>query len=187
MSLMNANPQLGMWQASGLAIAQAPNLSELRNPNDEIEFNSQGHSMRTAIEESDGELALVKSITRRPTIVKMPSVLEDSEIKESPDQIHHHHHRSMHERAHDFKARRRALRDKHKAQCKEKWGPTMLKLLKALWLFVKTPSGFLITIYFLNIVVSSPLHGHKMIISKCDLSRHGALCSSSSFSKQRPP
>jgi hypothetical protein len=174
-SLMNANPQLGMWQASGLAIAQAPNLNELRDPEaggQKIEFNKQGHSMRTAVEEPDGELALVKSKTRRPS-VSLPVVREEEvpqsvepEItkSETPHRLHHHHspfhhdpnhvHRSMHERAHDFQVKRRALRDKHKTDAKEKWWPTFLNLLRAFWKFFKTPSGFLITIYFLNIVVS---------------------------------
>lgn len=166
--LMNANPQLGMRQASGLAIAQAPNLSELRDPEaggDRIEFNSQGHSMRTAMEESDGELTLVKSMMRTTTI-ELPVVVEEKEISQAGDQpghlqhhhspFHHdpnHHHRTMHEREHDFKVKRRALRDKHRTECKEKWGPTMMNLLKAFWKFFKTPSGFPITIYFLNIVV----------------------------------
>ncbi|KAG7135614.1 hypothetical protein HYQ45_006609 [Verticillium longisporum] len=68
-SLINANPQLGMWQATGTAIAQAPNLTELRDPElggDHITFNAQGHSTRVAREEPDGELALVSSwVTRR--------------------------------------------------------------------------------------------------------------------------
>ena len=135
LSLMNANPQLGMWQATGLAIAQAPNLTELRDPEAggaNIEFNAQGHSIRTAIEEPDGELALVKSMTRRPTIVELPSVTEEEGIKQSADQpAHVHHHRTMREVGHDMRVRRRALKDKHKAQCKERWGPTMFNGLKA--------------------------------------------------------
>jgi hypothetical protein len=159
MSLMNANPQLGMWQASGLAIAQAPNLSELRDAEaggDKIEFNAQGHSMRTAVEESDGELTLVQTKTRRPTVVRMPSVLEVA--KNDSDNVHHHHHRSIHERAHGVRERRRALKDKHCSKAKAKWGATTKNLFTALWKFVKTPSGFLITIYFLNIVVRHPTH-----------------------------
>jgi hypothetical protein len=179
---MNANPQLGMWQASGLAIAQAPNLSELRDPGsggNKIEFNSQGHSMRTALEEADGELTLVKSVTRAPAVV-LPAVTEeeskvptkdDGLVHEEPRLHHHHspfhhdpnhHHRTMHERAHDFRVKRRTLRDKHKSDCKEKWGPTIMHALRAFWKFFKTPSGFLITIYFLNIVVS--LHEHYLYL-----------------------
>jgi hypothetical protein len=149
LSLMSANPQLGMWQASGLAIAQAPNLNELRDPEsggDKIEFNSQGHSMRTAIEESDGELTLAKSSIRAPT-VELPVGTEE-EAKGDDHHHRHHHHLNIHDRAHHLMERRRALREKHKAEFREKWGPTMLNALKAFWKFFKTPAGFLITIYF---------------------------------------
>jgi hypothetical protein len=151
-SLINANPQLGMWQASGLAIAQAPNLSELRDAEsggDKIEFNAQGHSMRTAIEESDGELTLAKSRTR--ATIELPVVSEE-ETKEDHHRHPHLHH--LHEKGHRLVERRRALRDKHKNTIKEKWGKTLMHALNAFWKFFKTPSGFLITIYFLNIVVS---------------------------------
>jgi hypothetical protein len=158
-SLINANPQLGMWQASGLAIAQAPNLSELRDAGsggDNIEFNAQGHSMRTAVEESDGELTLAKSRTRATT-VELPIVTEeetkDSEITEGGHHHHHRHHLHLREAGHHLREKNRALRDKHRAQIKEKWGPTLMHALNAFWKFFKTPSGFLITIYFLNIVV----------------------------------
>lgn len=71
-SLINANPQLGMWQAAGTAIAQAPNLTELRDAEsggDNIAFNAQGHSARFAVHDPDGELTLVRSNTRRPTFM----------------------------------------------------------------------------------------------------------------------
>jgi hypothetical protein len=130
--------------------------------------------MRTAVEESDGELTLVRSMTRAPA-KDLPSVQEtvhevaESEITETPtnqEKLHHQHspfhhdpnhvHRSIHERAHDFRAervKRKALKDKHKTDVKHPWWPTFLNLLRAFWKFFKTPAGFLITIYFLNIVV----------------------------------
>jgi hypothetical protein len=148
-SVMNANPQLGMWQASGLALARAPTFSELRDREaggDNIEFNAQGHSIRKAFQEDDGELSLVKSTTR---VMEKPMVT----IHESTGSAVHHH-RSLHDRAHDLMEKKRALKDKHKSDLKEKWWPTMLNGLKAFWRFFRTPSGFLITIYALNIVVS---------------------------------
>lgn len=180
-SLLNANPQLGMWQASGLAIAQAPNLSELRDAESggtQIEFNSQGHSMRTAIEESDGELTLAqtKTRTRRPSVVKMASVME----VDTKASNHMHHHRSLHKRVHGVRVRRRALKDKHCTKVKAKWGPTLMNALKAVWKFVKTPSGFLITVYFLNIVVRSPII-LSLTCTLIQLTRDGAPCSSSCF------
>lgn len=47
-----------------------------------------------------------------------------------------------------------SMHEKHKSDVKKKWGPTISHLLTAFWKFLKTPSGFLITIYLLNIVVS---------------------------------
>jgi hypothetical protein len=150
-SVMNANPQLGMWQASGLALARAPTVSELRDAEsggDNIEFNAQGHSIRKAVQEQDGELSLVKSITRatgKPMVTIQESTGSGPEV---------HHHRSLHERAHEMMEKRRALKERHKNDLKEKWGPTIMNGLKVGWRFFKTPSGFLITIYALNIVVS---------------------------------
>ncbi len=157
-SLINANPQLGMWQASGLAIAQAPNLNELRDPESgggNIEFTPQGYSMRTAVEESDGELTLAKSRTRVATTeLSRPSVIpEDLEIKEEHATEHHHHpHLHLHERGHQMLHRRQTLKDKHTSERKEKWSKTVMNGLRAFWKWFKTPAGFLITIYFLNIV-----------------------------------
>lgn len=184
LSLLNANPQLGMWQATGTAIAQAPNLTELRDADsggDNIAFNAQGHSARIAVQESDGELALVKSITRdglrktttAPTVGpvleerddEMRSTITEPTIESTIESAteaegkkgghHHHHHHGLHlrEMHHRHLERRRTLHEKHKSQVKEKWGPTILHGLKAFWKFFLTPSGFLITIYGLNVVV----------------------------------
>jgi hypothetical protein len=151
-----------MWQASGLAIAQAPNLSELRDAEaggDNIQFNSQGHSVRRAIQEEDGQLTLVNTNVRVPD--NLPPA--QSELKDE------HHHRPLHQTindtAHHMMERRRELRDKHKAQFKEKWGPTIKNGLKALWRFFLTPSGFLIIIYFLNIVVSSTIDQPFLVLT----------------------
>lgn len=148
-SLLNATPQLGMWQATGTAIAQAPNLTELRDPESggaNIEFNEHGHSIRVAQPDDDGELTLVKSQTKT-----LSSPVEESIALEEPDvktgQKKHRHH-GLH--------RRRTLKEKHASPHKESWGPTIKHGLKAFWVFFLTPSGFLITIYGLNIVVRPP-------------------------------
>lgn len=173
-SLMNANPQLGMWQASGLAIAQAPNLRELRDPEaggDKIEFNAQGHSMRTAVEDADGELTLVKSqsiaqtLQQPTTTAKRREETGESEIlheSEITEEGHHHHQHDHHLHFREKRRQRRALRDKHKSDTKEDWKSTINNGFKALWKFVKTPSGFVITIYFLNIVVRTKLYLHTI-------------------------
>ncbi|KIL87173.1 hypothetical protein FAVG1_09727 [Fusarium avenaceum] len=183
MSLINANPQLGMWQATGTAIAQAPNLTELRDAEsggDKIEFNAQGHSTRYAVPDPDahGELTLVRTstLTRRPSVLaatpkfkqdsfrEEPSVIaEETQVEpgsttvepaitEAPGEQHERHHFHLREKFHQRPARRQSLYEKHKADDKEKWGPTIMNGLKAFWKFFLTPSGFLITLYGLNIV-----------------------------------
>jgi hypothetical protein len=146
-SLLNATPQLGMWQATGTAIAQAPNLTELRDPESggaNIEFNEHGHSIRVAQPDDAGELTLVKSRTKT-----LSSPIEEIIAPEDTD-VHgkkKHRHHGLH--------RRRTLKEKHTSSHKESWGPTIKNGLKAFWVFFLTPSGFLITIYGLNIVVRS--------------------------------
>ncbi|KAI1758594.1 hypothetical protein GGR53DRAFT_240774 [Hypoxylon sp. FL1150] len=129
-TLLNTNPQLGMWQATGTVIAQAPNLTELRMPDAAggIEFNSKGHSARTAIREADGDLV--------PATLKTRLTLELSPPPESQGQPR----------------RRSTFEELYREKPKEKIGPTILNGLKAFWKFFRTPSGFCIIIYFLNIV-----------------------------------
>lgn len=139
-SLANGSPQLGMWQAAGTAIAQAPNLTELREPEtggSNIEFDEHGHSTRIAKPDQNGDLELVKSATTGAV-----PILEEQETPKHAGRRHFH-------RTHTF-------REKQDAGVKEGWGPTILNGLKAFWKFFKTFSGFCITIYFLNIVVSPP-------------------------------
>lgn len=175
-SLANASPQLGMWQAAGTAIAQAPNLTELREPDSggsNITFDAHGHSARVAKADENGSLALVKSQTMVLDEPVAASVDEKSEVvpatsKHPHIDRHHVHMKSLHE--------------KHRSDVKEKWGPTIVHGLTAFWKFFKTPSGFLITIYFLNIVVSlfSPGQLNESILMQ---RRPGEPCSSSCSSK----
>ncbi|KAF4963351.1 hypothetical protein FSARC_8638 [Fusarium sarcochroum] len=172
-SLINANPQLGMWQATGTAIAQAPNLTELRDAEsggDKIEFNAQGHSARYAVPDPDGELTLVKTstLTRRPSIRlatpkfkkdpfrEEPAVIaEEAQVDQAPTTTEPgitEAPTEQHDRHHFHLRRRQSLYEKHKADDKEKWGPTIVNGLKAFRKFFLTPSGFLITLYGLNIV-----------------------------------
>ncbi|KAI1402400.1 hypothetical protein F4819DRAFT_485546 [Hypoxylon fuscum] len=137
-SLVNANPQLGMWQATGTAIAQAPNLTELRVPeiSDGIEFNAQGHSAQTAVREGDGDLILVKTATalgNQPTSDFSPASEAQGQTVPHPK-------------------RWQSFSEKYRDGPREKWGPTIKNGLRAFWKFFRTPSGFCIIIYFLNIV-----------------------------------
>jgi hypothetical protein len=143
-SFANTAPQLGIWQAAGTAIAQAPNLTELREPDSggsNIVFDAHGHSARVAKPDENGSLMLVKSPTR---------MLEqlDEEKKEVAPIPPKHPHLEQH------RAHLRSLHERHKSVVKEKWGPTIMHGLTAFWKFSKTPWGFLIVLYCLNIVVS---------------------------------
>jgi hypothetical protein len=71
-AVMNFNPQLGMWAATGTAIAYAPTLNELREPlagGENIEFNDHGHRARIVATDETGALALSATITKTPTVV----------------------------------------------------------------------------------------------------------------------
>ncbi|KAI0884296.1 uncharacterized protein GGS22DRAFT_189423 [Annulohypoxylon maeteangense] len=137
-SLINTNPQLGMWQAAGTVIAQAPNLTELRLPEEAggIDFNSQGHSAITAVREPDGELVPVRTATRL-------SPQATAELGPVPE---------VGEPGAPRPKRRQTLLEKVSDEPKKPWGPTIVNGLKAFWKFFCTPAGFCIIIYFLNIV-----------------------------------
>lgn len=142
-SLANTSPQLGMWQATGTAIARAPNLTELQDPGSggsNITFDAHGHSARIAQPGNDGSLVLVRSAFRK---------IGESPVQEGQTPVSSKHPRRDRRVAHI-----RSLHEKHKSDVQENWGPTLIHGLNAFWKFCLTPSGFCITIYFLNIVVS---------------------------------
>lgn len=195
LTVMNVNPQLGIWQAAGTAIAHAPNLTELRDVQsggENISFNAQGHSTRlAAVHEDTGRLAIVRSNTwtgprattaeakRNASVTEKideecceaaraaaaaasassprastpkdsataaleiapSSIGDESELKAGADEKEKKHHHFFH-------------KHNHEEHPKAKWGPTIVHGLRAFWKFFTTPSGFIITIYCLNIVVS---------------------------------
>ncbi|KAF2681821.1 hypothetical protein K458DRAFT_456199 [Lentithecium fluviatile CBS 122367] len=136
-SVLNANPQLGMWQATGTPIARAPNLAELRGPGtsgDKIAFNSQGHSARITIEDSDGELVLVKSVDEVPSrqvsniVTSAGGQILPAEDQQSKER---HAHRSLRKKHHQHRKKVHSICEKHIAEIKEKLAPTIMKGLKA--------------------------------------------------------
>ncbi|KAH8651975.1 hypothetical protein BGZ61DRAFT_541922 [Ilyonectria robusta] len=141
--LINANPQLGMWQAAGTAIAQAPNLTELRDAEsggENIAFNAQGHSVRFAVRDPDGELTLVRSNTRRPTLTtpnfdstpgEEPVLFADvdestREVAASSSEHHPHSHWNLREEHRHLRQRCRSFYEKHKGDA---WGAMLFFLL----------------------------------------------------------
>ncbi|KAI4599418.1 hypothetical protein KJ359_001860 [Pestalotiopsis sp. 9143b] len=131
-TLFNANPQLGMWQATGTALAHVPDVTELRSAETggSIGFNAQGQSVRTAVQRDDGELVPMLSKT-----ATSPQVLADPADGGMTPVV-----------------RRQTLLEMRDSEPKAGWGQTIRHGLQAYWKFLKTPMGIFITIYFLNIV-----------------------------------
>ncbi|KAK2022664.1 hypothetical protein LX32DRAFT_186639 [Colletotrichum zoysiae] len=177
-SIMNVNPQLGMWQAAGTAIAHAPSLTELRDPDsggDNIAFTAQGHSARHAVQEPRGDLALVRPApSRRASALssaedwrpgfrsvfgdKPENIRESGEQPAPPppaetsDKARLGTREGLRAGAGQQLGRRQSLHEKHMGKEKAPWKTTINNGLKAFWKFFLTPSGFIITIYGLNIV-----------------------------------
>ncbi|CZR52710.1 uncharacterized protein PAC_02587 [Phialocephala subalpina] len=137
-AILNFNPQPGMWAATGTAIAYAPTLTELREPvagGDNIEFNEHGHSARTVVKDEGGIPVLNLQMTRTATRI-MSSAQPDLEK----------------EGARAVLPRRQTLAEQAQTEEKHGWGGTIGNGCKAAWKFVSSPTGFLMTIYGLNIV-----------------------------------
>jgi len=142
-SIMNFNPQPGMWAATGTAIAHAPTLAELRAPvagGDNIEFDDRGHSARTATTDVNGDVVLSTALTRTKTAAE---VIEASVI---PDEA------KGTEADEPTLVRRQTLAQQGESEGKHGWGQTLKHGFSAFYKFASTPTGFLMTIYGLNIV-----------------------------------
>jgi Protein of unknown function (DUF2985) len=145
-ALINFNPQPGMWAATGTAIAYAPTLSELREPvagGENIQFNEHGHSTRTVARDEEGFPVLTnvlsKSATRVLTHTQPTSSDPSTESKESDVQT---------------QAERPSLAAQAEAETKENhnWKATTKHAFTAAGKFVSSPTGFLMTLYGLNVV-----------------------------------
>jgi hypothetical protein len=142
-TLINFNPQPGMWAATGTAIAQAPNLTELREPiggGENIEFNEHGHSARTVITDGVGTPVLPTALARTTTgAVEARTTRKTGNVRKD-------------EEVHGGIVERPTLKQQAETEEKHSWGTTILNGLKAFWKFFKTPTGFVMTLYGLNIV-----------------------------------
>lgn len=137
-TLLDANMQLGMWAATGTALAHVPDIDELRGAETggNILFNAQGRSARTAVRRPDGELVPLGSVSQ-PRAGTFPRDAKTSPGTEEPAMT---------------LPRRQTLLEMQNSEPKAGWGTTIQNGLKAYWKFLKTPMGIMITIYFLNIV-----------------------------------
>ncbi|KAH6682623.1 hypothetical protein B0J14DRAFT_499022 [Halenospora varia] len=146
-SLINFNPQPGMWAATGAAIAQAPNLTELREPiggGENIQFDAHGHSARTVVTDSSGVPVLTTVLSR--TATRVPTRNNTTVLHDDTTKKHEAESLSADELSMPTLAEQAASEEKHG------WGETALHGLTAAWKFFCTPTGFVMTIYGLNIV-----------------------------------
>ncbi|KUL88404.1 hypothetical protein ZTR_04918 [Talaromyces verruculosus] len=129
-SVINYHVQQGMWAATGTVIAHAPSLGELREPTTggkNITYNYHGHSARHASVSAAADVPLVLT----GTTTKASTILEEADND-----------------------RTNASTDRATAVTKEKhnWKETTQHALAVAWKFVTTPTGFLMTLYGLNVV-----------------------------------
>ncbi|KAH7357129.1 hypothetical protein BKA65DRAFT_496236 [Rhexocercosporidium sp. MPI-PUGE-AT-0058] len=159
-ALLNFNPQPGMWAATGTAIAYAPTLTELREPvagGENIEFDEHGRSARIVVKDNSGApvLALSRTRTRTGTGLIQSSTVEQEGAKGT--QVQTQNQQEDVEKDQETPAapqRAPTLAQQAKVLTKEKhnWKTTTQHGLTAAWKFVSTPTGFLMTLYGLNIV-----------------------------------
>ncbi|KAH7407276.1 hypothetical protein BKA64DRAFT_411364 [Cadophora sp. MPI-SDFR-AT-0126] len=167
-ALLNFNPQPGMWAATGTAIAYAPTLSELREPvagGENIEFTDHGHSARTVVKDESGApvLALARTRTRAGTeLVRSATVEQKTGAPES--QIQTQSPQQDEEKATEEDTSRpappqrtptlaqQAVHLTSPSEPKHNWKLTTRHGLTAALKFISTPTGFLMTLYGLNIV-----------------------------------
>jgi len=138
-TVINFNPQPGMWAATGTAIAYAPTIGELREPENggaNIEFDEHGHSARTVVEDNNGELVLARTRTRAASRVMSHREMPLQQIQSESVQ----------------EAEKPPLAEVARSKEKHRLGATILHGLHAFWKFFITPTGFLITLYGINIV-----------------------------------
>ena len=137
-----------MWAATGTAIAYAPTLTELREPvagGENIEFNEHGHSARTVTTDEDGSPILSTSLTRSKT---RATVLEGAEVLQQGEDDKGEEKGQQRPRL----ERKQTLLEQSETKEKHTWIKTIGNGFSAFWKFFTTPTGFLMTIYGINIV-----------------------------------
>lgn len=138
-AVLNFNPQPGMWAATGIAIAYAPTFTELREPvngGENIQFNSHGHSVRNIVSDGDSVLVLPSVISRSNTRMAR---INSQGLSEGAKQIG------------DRESPSAGTEDTTELG-KHGLAETVNNGFKAARKFVSFPTGFLITIYGLNVV-----------------------------------
>ncbi|GLA93204.1 hypothetical protein AtubIFM61612_010396 [Aspergillus tubingensis] len=128
--LLDFNPAAGVWQATGTAIAHAPNFADLRS-SDEVAFDFHARTVRR----SNTQPAIDRPISRRATAPAIgPGRWEEEDpvlpLGAQPDRDHYS----------DLSVGAVSWRD------------TCKRLPLVTWEFLCTPTGFFITVYGLNVI-----------------------------------
>lgn len=158
--LLDFNPQPGMWAATGTAIAYAPTLEELREPyagGQYIEFNEHGHSARHVVTDEEGIPALSQVPTARAAKRANSAVVEGmsgGDVERVATVV-------------GLAGGRGRPNLATSDEEKHGWKQTTLHGLHAFWKFVKTPTGFLMTIYGLNIVAWGAVRDSSVTVFFC--------------------
>jgi hypothetical protein len=126
--ILSYDPQPGMWAATGTAIAHAPNLTDLRTSN--IDFDVDGHLATKLASLKHGH---IKRAATLPNNSPAPSSVTPE--KKSLEPLIE----SYTDPTTDLEA-------------PKTWKQTIIIGLAAFWRFFRTPTGFLITLYGLNVV-----------------------------------
>ncbi|GAB7355813.1 hypothetical protein MBLNU459_g6486t1 [Dothideomycetes sp. NU459] len=142
------DPAPGMWAATGSAIAHAPNLTDLRSQatgGDQITFDANGLSTRDAPPEVLKSQYLTRVATRRASVPALEAVLEQETGTERGD-LSGKSSGGTEVNPADVEHLEQEL------HAKAPWSVTIKHGLFAFWKFFITPTGFLVTLYGLNVV-----------------------------------
>lgn len=128
--LLDFNPAAGVWQATGTAIAHAPNFADLRS-SDEVAFDFHARSVRRRNTQPTIDGPLPRRATA-PTISSGPLEVEDQELSlGAPPNSNH-------------------FADVPAGAIS--WGDTCKRMSLVAWRFLCTPTGLFIALYGLNVV-----------------------------------
>ncbi|KAJ5374287.1 hypothetical protein N7517_006293 [Penicillium concentricum] len=134
--LLEYNPSSGMWQATGTAIAHAPNVTDLRSP-DEIFFDVHGRGTRR-VSTQDTISGAIGRRTTAPTI-GLGHLQDEKQIAgavKGASKSPFDHHES----------------NQDQIAPKVSWANAFKKGSIAAWRFILTPTGLFIVVYGLNVI-----------------------------------
>ena len=133
--LLDYNPAAGMWQATGTAIAHAPNITDLRSP-DAVDFDMHGRSIRRVSTQTASGASKAQKMT---ATVAEPYLSENKEVAGKSDEL-------------PSSARSDHSGISKDAQENFSWCKAFKKGYVATWRFICTPTGLFILVYGLNVI-----------------------------------